>query len=131
MITKEQELLRTKVASEITTIYEQTERELESTKESYPDHEQAATQKEELDIQKKEITALREERNAAASQGQSVKLGNLATLTKVETDILYRGSLNTILWFDNGGKKTIKVSTFDKKNRNITKKALKNLSEKR
>ena len=71
---------------------------------------------------KAEIIELNNEIKGAKTQGNEVVVGAPLVLKKVETNIMYRGSINTILTFGNGSQQTIKVKTFDK-DLKVTKKA--------
>ena len=71
---------------------------------------------------KAEIIELNNEIKGAKTQGNAVVVGTPLILKKVETNVMYRGSINTILTFDNGSQQTIKVKTFDK-DLSVTKKA--------
>ena len=48
------------------------------------------------------------------AKGNEVVVEEHLILKKVETDVMYKGSINTILTFNNGSQKQIKVKTFDK-----------------
>ena len=65
---------------------------------------------------------LQDEIEQGKQRGSNVVVDEAQILINVETNIMYRGSINTILTMKDGSKKTIKVETFDK-NLAITKKA--------
>ncbi len=69
-----------------------------------------------------EIIKLNNEKERGKLKGNNVIVEEPQILEKVETNVLYRGSINTILTFRNGSVKTIKISTFDK-DLQVTKKA--------
>lgn len=56
------------------------------------------------------------------SKGSKVIVEKPLSLVSVETDVMHRGSMNTILNLEDGTKRYIKVSTFDNDGK-ITKKA--------
>ena len=69
-----------------------------------------------------EIIKLNNEKERGKLKGNNVIVEEPQILEKVETNVLYRGSINTILTFRNGSVKSIKISTFDK-DLQVTKKA--------
>ena len=69
-----------------------------------------------------EIIRLNNEKKQGKLKGNNVVVAASQILEKVETNVLYRGSINTVLTFKDGSIKTIKISTFDK-DLQVTKKA--------
>tara|TARA_B110000503_G_scaffold119813_1_gene181938 strand:- start:66 stop:1013 length:948 start_codon:yes stop_codon:yes gene_type:complete len=65
---------------------------------------------------------LQDEIEQGKQRGSNVVVDEVQILINVETNVMYRGSINTILTMKDGSKKTIKVETFDK-TLAITKKA--------
>lgn len=70
----------------------------------------------------KENAKLAEEIEMGKSKGSQVNVEKPMVLVNVETNVHYRGSYNTILILEDGTKRYIKVSTFDK-DLQVTKKA--------
>lgn len=62
------------------------------------------------------------EKNNAANEGQVVVEGQGKILKSVETNVMVRNSINTVLIFEDGTRKTIKIATFDK-DLSVTRKA--------
>ena len=69
-----------------------------------------------------ENNRLKAEQDKAKATGSFVLQNKSLTLVSVETDVLVRNSLNTVLTFEDGSQKSIKVSTFDR-NLSVTEKA--------
>ena len=65
---------------------------------------------------------LQEEIEQGKQRGSKVIVDEGQILANVETNVMYRGSINTILTMKDGSKKTIKIETFDR-NLAVTKKA--------
>lgn len=65
---------------------------------------------------------LRAEKQLAAQKGDAVVESKFQILNSVETNIMIANSLNTVLRFEDGSQKTMKVATWDK-DLSITKKA--------
>ena len=73
-------------------------------------------------ILQEENKKLQHEKEQGRQRGSNVVVDDPQILISVETDVMYRGSINTILTLKDGSKKSIKVETFDK-NLEVTKKA--------
>lgn len=69
-----------------------------------------------------EVTRLKAEKAKAAAGGNKVVENEAKILRSVDTDVLIANSPNTVLIFEDGSQKTMKVSTWDK-NLSVTKKA--------
>ena len=76
----------------------------------------------EIERLEKENAKLAEEIKIGKSKGSQVNVEKPMVLVNVETNVHYRGSYNTILILEDGTKRYIKVSTFDK-DLQVTKKA--------
>ena len=83
-------------------------------------------EKRQLEDEKKqleeEVKRLEEEKARASARGDKVTTEVAKVLTLVETDVVLSGSKNTVLTFEDGSKKTMKVITWDK-NLAVTRKA--------
>jgi hypothetical protein len=102
------------VNEEIVGIYSQTEGELADTKIELDKMNTKFSKKEsELHRLSVENEQLQKEVQLAKSKGNTVTIKEENLLVSVETDVMYRGSINTILKFQDGTQKTIKISTFD------------------
>ena len=121
---RDQTIAELKAANdEIVEIYAQTEGELADTKKELQESNTIVAEKNnQLDELSLENERLRKEMNAAKLSGSIVTVKEGQKLISVETDVMYRGSINTILNFDDGTKKTIKISTFDR-DLSVTRKA--------
>ena len=83
-----------------------------------------------LEEKEKENKILQEENKKLQNEKEQVRrqggfnlvVDEAQTLISVDTNVMYRGSINTILTLKDGSKKSIKVATFDK-NLEVTKKA--------
>ena len=80
-----------------------------------------AEQRETIDAQTQKITSLEREQkrlkaeiDKAKYSGSGVKVEDAKVLVSVETDVMHRGSLNTVLKFSDGTIKTMKTATFDR-----------------
>ena len=73
-------------------------------------------------ILQEENKKLQHEKEQGRQRGSNVVVDEAKILISVDTNIMYKGSINTILTLKDGSKKTIKVETFDK-NLEVTKKA--------
>ena len=76
----------------------------------------------EIERLEKENAKLTEEIKFGQSKGSQVIVEKPIVLVNVETNVNYRGSTNTILTLEDGTKKYIKISTFDR-DLKVTKKA--------
>lgn len=79
-----------------------------------------ADQKAKIDLQTQRIFKLEEEEkrlldeiSKAKTSGSELRVETGNLLVRVDTDVMHRGSLNTILTFSDGTVKTMKTSTFD------------------
>ena len=68
-----------------------------------------------------EVTRLKAEKAKAAAGGNKVVENEAKILRSEDTDVLIANSPNTVLIFEDGSQKTMKVSTWDK-NLSVTKK---------
>lgn len=75
-------------------------------------------EKDQLEAEKKQLEAevkkLEKERARASARGETVIEEKAKVLASVETDVLLGGNANTVLIFEDGSRKTMKVITWDK-----------------
>lgn len=117
LLAEKDETIATLIATndEIADIYSQAEDELTNTKRELSEAHNTVVEKNiQVDKLKSENERLQREIKTAKSNGSTVAVKESQLLISVQTDVMYRGSINTVLNFADGSKKTIKISTFDK-----------------
>lgn len=121
---KDQTIAKLKaVNDEMTGVYFQAEAELVDAKKQLDSaNTSAIKQDRRINSLESENTRLQREVQQARQSGSSVAIKEGQLLTEVATDVMHRGSINTILKFEDGSQKTIKISTFDR-DLSVTKKA--------